>query len=136
MLRYLALAAAGEARAAFRRGAIVAALFAVAAIVVILAVGFFALAARDWLAFSAGLTLIQANLAVAFGLLVIAAILVGFGAYERQRRIDRTPLAASAILAAPVAAGALGKRFSVGTVIAAAAIVAGAYLGRQAGRRS
>ncbi|MBV8473242.1 MAG: hypothetical protein JO234_07475, partial [Hyphomicrobiales bacterium] len=46
------------------------------------------------------------------------------------------PLAAGAVLAAPLAAGALGRRLSLGTVVAAAAVVAGAYLGRQAGRRS
>jgi hypothetical protein len=135
MLRYLALAAAGEARAAIRRQAIAAAFFAVGAILVIIAIGFAVLGARDWLAIYAALTLTQADLAVAFALIVVAAILVAIGVYERQRRIERTPLAASAILAAPVAAGALGKRFSFGTVIAVAAVVAGAYLGRQAGRR-
>ncbi|HEY1943916.1 MAG TPA: hypothetical protein VGH40_17535 [Roseiarcus sp.] len=135
MLRYLALAAAGEARAAFRRQAIAAIFFAVGAILVIIAIVFAALGARDSLAIYAALTLTQADLAVACALIVIAAILVAIGVYQRRRRIERTPLAASAILAAPVAAGALGRRFSFGTVIAVAAVVAGAYLGRQAGRR-
>lgn len=135
MLKYLALAAAGEARAAVRREAIAAAFFAVGAIVATLAVIFAALAAREWLAFSVGLTFLEADLAVAGGFVVIAVILVAIGLHQRRRRTRPSPLAASAILAAPIAAGALGRRLSVGTLIAVAAVVAGAYLGRQVGRR-
>lgn len=135
MLKYLALAAAGEARAAVRREAIAAAFFAVGAIVTTLAVVFAALAAREWLAFSVGLTFMEADLAVAGGFAAIAIVVVAIGVHQRRRRTQPSPLAASAILAAPIAAGALGRRFSVGTLIAVAAVVAGAYLGRQAGRR-
>jgi hypothetical protein len=135
MLKYLALAVAGEARAAVRREATAAALFAVGALVMLLAVVFAVVAARDWLALSRGLSFIEADLAVAAVLVVIALVLVAAGVYRRRRRTESSPLAASAILAAPVAAGALGRRVSVGTLVAVAAVLAGAYLGRQAGRR-
>ena len=101
MLRYLALAVAGEARAAVRREAIAVAFFAVGAIVLVIAVVFAALAARDWLEFAAALTPTQANLAVAGALIVVAVILVVIGVYKRQRPIERTPLAAGAILGGP-----------------------------------
>lgn len=135
MLKYLALAVAGEARAAVWREATAAAIFAVGGIVMTLAVVFAALAVREWLAWSCDLTFTEADLAVAGGLAVIAFAIVAAGVYRRRRRSEPSPLAATAILAAPVAAGALGRRLSVGTLIAAAAVVAGAYMGRQAGRR-
>lgn len=135
MLKYLALAAAGEARAAVRREAIAAAFFAIGVIVTTLAVVFAALAIREWLAFSLGLTFLEADLAVAGSFAVIAAIVVAVGVHQRRRRTQPSALATSAILAAPIAAGALGRRLSVGTIVAVAAVVAGAYLGRQVGRR-
>ena len=134
MLKFLALAVAGEARAAIKREATAAAFFALAAVVFTLAAVFAALGARDWLT-SLQLSQMQASFLVATALAVLALIVVAIGVYQRRRRSEPSPLAAGAILAAPMAAGALGRKVNLGTLAAVAAIVAGAYFGRQIGRR-
>lgn len=64
----------------------------------------------------------------------LAAIVFAIGAYRKSQPVERSPLASTALVAAPVAAQTLGRRVNLGTIGLIAVIVSGALIGRRLAR--
>ena len=133
MLKGLSFLAATELGKAVSRNMRAAIYFGVGGLVAVIGLVFLVLAGHSWLALH--LTEIEASLVVAATLLSIAGILMLFGASIRKRRTGSTSLASTAVAMAPFAAGLVGRRSGVSTLILAGVVLLGALAGRQAGQR-
>ncbi len=129
MLGGLGAYLASEIGGAVKRNVIVYCLYALAGLLVVCAAGYALGALHAWLAISYGT--ISASLMIAGGLFVAALVLFGLAAYLKGRPRPRAPMAASAMVAAPVAARLMGSRMSWRMGLAGAVVVLGAVLGRQ-----
>jgi len=132
MMKGLALLAASEVGGALRRRAIATAFFAAAALFVLLAFVFALAALHDWLVLTYPPMI--ARLMIAGGLAAVALVLGVVGAVKKRGASSRSSQAASAaLMAAPVAVGALA-RLNAGTLLAAGVITAGVLFGRRMAR--
>lgn len=121
---------ASEVSGVVRRNLTVYGLLAVAAGVMIAAIGYALAALHTWLALNYGP--IAASLWIAAGLFVLAMILALSAMIVKRRRRQGPPLAAAALAATPVAASLLGSRKGWRIVLAGAVAVLGVAIGRQA----
>lgn len=75
---------------------------------------------------------VYADLAIAGGLLAVAAILAIIGTVVRRRRRVSTALSAATAVGVPLAVAALSRRNSTSLVLIGAAFIGGILLGRPA----
>jgi peptidoglycan/LPS O-acetylase OafA/YrhL len=124
---------ASEISGAVRRNVIVYALFGIAALLVLCAGGYALSALHTVLALRYGTA--EASLIIAGGLLVAALLAFGLGLYVKNRRRPARPLAATALVAAPLAAKLIGSgmasRKGWRVALVGGVVVLGALLGRQ-----
>jgi hypothetical protein len=124
---------ASEISGAVRRNVIVYALFGLAALLVLCAGGYALSALHTVLALRYGMA--EASLFIAGGLLVAALLAGGLALYVKNRRRPARPLAATALVAAPLAAKLLGSGMGSRKVwrvaLVGGVVVLGALLGRQ-----
>lgn len=132
MLKGLSLLAATEIRAAVGRKLAALAFYAGAGVFALFALAFLLVALDGWLALRFGH--VEASLYVAPGLAVVAAIVFAIGAYRKSQPVERSPLASTALVAAPVAAQTLARRVNLGTIGLIAVVVGGALIGRRLAR--
>lgn len=132
MLKGLSLLAAAEAGAAVKRQAIAYALYAAAAVVGLFALAFLLAALHTWLTMR--MSSVEASLYIALGLAVIAGVIFAIGSYRKSRRATPSPLAATAAVAAPLAAQTLLRRANLGAVGLVAVLIGGALIGRRIAR--
>ena len=129
MWKGLTLLAANEFGTSFKRNMTALAYYSAAGLICFTAVIFGLIALHEWLEFY--MSGIEASLAIALGLLVIAAITALTGRHLKNRRPQQNILANAAFVAAPLAARMVGKRINAGTLAIAGVIALGALLGRQ-----
>ncbi|HEY5797887.1 MAG TPA: hypothetical protein VIU82_23010 [Bosea sp. (in: a-proteobacteria)] len=124
---------ASEISGAVRRNVVVYALFGLATLLVLCAGGYALSALHTVLALRYGAA--EASLFIAGGLLVAALLAFGTGLYVKNRRRPARPLAATALVAAPIAAklvgAGLGSRKGWKIAALGGVVVLGALLGRQ-----
>jgi hypothetical protein len=132
MWKGLSLLAANEVGGAIRRNVLATGIYGMAGIVGLIGVVFGLVAFQGWL--SLRMSAIEADLLIAGLLLGVALLIAIVGAYTKHRRRTSTALTASALLAAPIAAGVIGKRLNLGTIALIGVVALGAMLGRQLGR--
>lgn len=124
---------ASEVSGAVRRNVIVYALFGLATLLLLCAGGYALSALHTVLALRYGTA--EASLFIAGGLLVAALLAFGLGLYFKNRRRPARPLAATALVAAPLAAklvgAGLGSRKGWRVVALGGVVLLGALLGRQ-----
>ena len=124
---------ASEISGVVRRNLIVYALMGFAVLLVLCAGGYALSALHTVLALRYGSA--EASLIVAGGLLVAALLFFGGALYVKNRRRPARPLAATALVAAPLAARLIGSRMSARTgwrvALVGGVVVLGALLGRQ-----
>ncbi|CAN5171409.1 hypothetical protein BH10PSE8_BH10PSE8_12150 [soil metagenome] len=124
---------ASEISGAVRRNVTVYALFGVSVLLVLCAGGYALSALHTVLALRYGMA--EASLFIAGGLLLAALIALGLGLYVKNRRRPARPLAATALVAAPLAAkligSGLGSRKGWRWAAVGGVVVLGALLGRQ-----
>lgn len=133
MLNVLTLLAASEAGSAVKRNVRAAGYYAVAACAGVIGLVFLLIAARDALLPEFGL--VVANLIVGGTMVVVGLLFAVIAHYARKRRGGSSALASTALVAAPLAARALGKGVNgtalgvIGMLLAGAA--AGHFLTRK-----
>ncbi len=124
---------ASEISGAVRRNVTVYALFGAAVLLVLCAGGYALSALHTVLALRYGTA--EASLFIAGGLLLAAGLAFGLGLYVKNRRRPGRPLAATALVAAPLAAkligSGLGSRKGWKFALVGGVVVLGALLGRQ-----
>lgn len=120
---------ASEIGGAVRRNVVIYALYALAGLLLLGAVGFALGALHSALAAHYGT--VGASLIIAGGLLVAALLVFGLAVYIKNRPRPGRPMAATALAAAPIAASLLGSRKGWRVGLAGLAVVLGAVLGRQ-----
>jgi len=124
---------ASEISGAVKRNLVVYGLFGLAALLVLCAGGYALSALHTVLALRYGTA--EASLFIAGGLLLAAILAFGLGLYVKNRRRPAKPLAATALVAAPIAAKLVGAGLASrkGWRVAAlgGVVVLGALLGRQ-----
>jgi hypothetical protein len=128
----LSLLVANEMGGAVKRNMTVAAYFAAAGIVAVLASVFGLLALQNWLSLHVSDT--EASLIVAAGLLVVAIGIGLIGYSLKNRRKSSSELTSTALAALPLAAQLIPSRVRMGTLTLIAVLAAAALLGRQAGK--
>lgn len=134
MLRLLFQLAASEGSVVLRHRMMTLAYYAAALVLGLAAFAFMLMGVHAWLSLS--MSWIAASFALAAGLLLLAVIVAGIGAYvgARRRRREQAALAAAAtLLAAPLAARVAASKASLGLIALAGVAVAGAALGRKLG---
>ena len=132
MWKGLLLLAFSELGGTVRRNVTVLTLYGVGAVIGLVGLLFALLASRAWL--EQHMSMIAANLLIAgilFGLALVVG-LVGFFV-SRQRRTP-SPLASTALIAAPYAARLVGRKLNLGTLAVIGVMATGAVIGRQLGR--
>ena len=124
---------ASEVTGAVRRNVIVYGLMGFAVLLVLCAGGYALSALHTVLALRYGTA--EASLFIAGGLLVAALASFGVAMYVKNRRRPARPIAATALVAAPLAARLIGSRMSARTgwrvALVGGVVVLGALLGRQ-----
>ncbi|PZO03534.1 MAG: hypothetical protein DCF30_02905 [Hyphomicrobiales bacterium] len=124
---------ASEISGVVRRNLIVYALMGFAALLVLCAGGYALAALHTVLALRYGTA--EASLFIAGGLLVAGLAMFGSALYVKNRRRPARPMAATALVAAPLAAKLIGSRMSGRTglriALVGGVVVLGALLGRQ-----
>lgn len=120
---------ASEIGGAVRRNVMIYALYALAALLTLGAVGFALGALHTVLSLRYGA--VEASLIVAGGLLVAALLVFALAAYIKSKPRPARPIAATALAAAPIAASVLGSRKGWRIGLAGLAVVLSAVLGRQ-----
>jgi hypothetical protein len=124
---------ASEISGAVRRNVIVYGLLGLAVLLVLCAGGYALSALHTVLALRYGTA--EASLIIAGGLLVAALLAFGGAMYVKNRRRPARPLAATALVAAPLAAKLIGSRMSSRAgwrvALVGGVVVLGALLGRQ-----
>lgn len=133
MLNALTLLAATEMGGAVKRNVRAVCYYAVAAGAGVVGLFFLLLAGRDALLPQLGP--VMANVAVGGGMLALALLIYLIGYVIRNRRSRTSPLASSAIVAAPFAAKMVGKRINLATLSVAGVMLAGAAIGHYLGRK-
>ncbi len=106
--------------------------YAVAGLVGLGAVIFGLIAAQSWLLTT--MSPIAANLIIAAILLVLALIIGAVGSYIANSQPKSEPVAAAAIIAAPMAARVLAKNANFGTIVLGAVLAGGLIIGRKMGK--
>jgi len=124
---------ASEISGAVRRNVIVYALMGFAGVLVLCAGGYALSALHTMLALRYGTA--EASLFIAGGLLVAGLIAFGSALYLKNRPRPARPMAATALLAAPLAAKIIGSRMSgrsgLRVALVGGVVVLGVLLGRQ-----
>lgn len=120
---------ASEVSGAVRRNVIVYGLYGFAGLLVLCAGGYALNAVHTILVASQGA--VAASLWVAGGLFVAGLVTLGIAAFVKNRRRPSQPMAATALVAAPVAAKLIGSKGGLKTLALGGVIIAGALLGRQ-----
>ena len=124
---------ASEVTGAVRRNLIVYGLMGFAVLLVLCSGGYALSALHTVLALRYGSA--EASLVIAGGLLVAALLSFGVALYVKNRRRPARPMAATALVAAPLAAKLIGSRMSARTgwrvTLVGGVVVLGAVLGRQ-----
>lgn len=129
MLGGLGAFIASEVGGAVKRNVVIYCLYGLAALLIVCSVGYALGALHTALTISYGS--IQASLMIAGGLLALALLVFGIAAYLKSRPRPGRPIAATAMVAAPIAARLMGSRMSWRMGLAGAVVVLGAVLGRQ-----
>lgn len=124
---------ASEISGAVRRNVIVYGLMGFAALLLLCAGGYTLSALHTVLALRYGTA--EASLLIAGGLLLAALIAFGIALYVKNRRRPARPIAATALVAAPLAAKLIGSGIGSGkawrVALVGGVVVLGALLGRQ-----
>ena len=120
---------ASEVSGAVRRNVIVYGLYGFGALLMLCAGGYALNALHTVLLARYGT--VAASLWIAGGLLLAGLISFGVAAYVKNRRRPARPLAATAMVAAPVAAKLLGSKLTWRAAALGGVVVLGALLGRQ-----
>ena len=124
---------ASEISGVVRRNLIVYALMGFALLLVLCAGGYALSALHTVMALRYGTA--EASLVIAGGLLVAALLSFGVAIYVKNRRRPARPMAATALVAAPLAAKLIGSSMSARTgwrvALVGGVVVLGALLGRQ-----
>lgn len=120
---------ASEISGAVRRNVIVYGLMGFAALLFLCAGGYALSALHTVLALRYGTA--EASLFIAGGLLLAALIAFGGALYVKNRRRPARPIAATALVAAPIAAQLIGSRNGWRIALVGGVVVLGALLGRQ-----
>ena len=120
---------ASEVSGAVRRNVIVYGLYGIGALLMLCAGGYALNALHTVLLARYGT--VAASLWIAGGLLLAGLISFGVAAYVKNRRRPARPLAATAMVAAPVAAKLLGSKLTWRAAALGGVVVLGALLGRQ-----
>jgi hypothetical protein len=128
-LSFLAATEAGEALRRHMRAAIIAAMGAVAGLGGIV---FCLIALHAWLL--QRMSPVEASLVIAAGLIVLSLIFVAVAAFIRRSRRQPSALAATALVATPVALRLLGGRLDFKALGIAGVLALGAIAGRQLGK--
>ena len=128
----LSLLAVSELGGTVRRNVTVLTLYGVGLIIGLMGVVFALLASQVWL--ERHMSTMSAQLLIAAALFVLAAIVVLVGIYISRRRRTPSPIASTALIAAPFAARIVGRKINLGTLTMLGVIAAGAVIGRQLGR--
>jgi Pyruvate/2-oxoacid:ferredoxin oxidoreductase gamma subunit len=134
MLKALTLLAANEMGVAVRRNVNGWILYASGAVLALLGLVFFLDALRDWLLLR--MTVIEANLAIGGGLLLVACGLALAGWFIKNRKRETSLTASTALITLPLAARMAGTRLTLGTIAIGAVVAAGTLLGRSLVRAS
>lgn len=129
MLGGLGAFIASEVSGAVRRNVIVYGLYGFGALMVLCAGGYGLNALHTVLATRYGA--VEASLWIAGGLFLTGLISFGVAVYVKNRPRPARPLAATALVAAPVAAKLLGSKLSWKALMVGGVVVLGAVLGRQ-----
>jgi hypothetical protein len=107
--------------------------FAFGALIFLVGFGFLIALAHDWLSLRMG-SMVASGILAAVLLTVAGAALLTGHTIKEQHPVGPSPLTASALIAAPIAARFLGGRLRLGTVALAGVVAIGAILGRSLGR--
>lgn len=132
MWKGLSLLAASEVRDSYQRYMAAAVWTLVAALAGLAALAFALVAAHGWL--SLEMSSISASLVIAAALGVVALIFLGVAAAARKRPVRPSPVASSALIAAPYALSMATRRLNFSTLAILGVVAAGAFFGRQLGR--
>lgn len=128
MFKGLSLLAATELGGLLSRNLRALPYYAFAALIFLFGFGFLLDLIHTWL--SIRMSAMAASGVLAAVLLTVAGSLLLVGNAIKERRAAASPLMASALIAAPVAARFLGSKVRLGTVAVAGVVAAGALLGR------
>lgn len=120
---------ASEISGAVRRNLVVYGLMGFAVLLLLCAGGYALSALHTVLALHYGTA--EASLFIAGGLLLAALIAFGSALYVKNRRRPARPIAATALVAAPLAAQLIGSRNGWRIALVGGVVVLGALLGRQ-----
>ena len=128
MWQGLSLLAASEFGGVLKRNLRALACYVASAVVALIGLVFALQAAHSWLEWR--MSPIAASLVIAASLLAFALILILAGQLVARRRRGASPLASTALVAAPFAARMIGRKVSYGTVAIAGVVAMGVVLGR------
>lgn len=134
MWNNLAQLAASEFGGMIRRNMTAIAFYTAACITALTGFVFALIAGHFWLRYR--VSDIEASLIIAGALLVLAAVIVGFGYFLKNRRRSNSEMASTALMALPIAARLVTSRANWGTMTVAAILTAGVLLGRRIGDKS
>jgi len=129
MLGGLGAYIASEVSGAVRRNVIVYGLYGLGALLVLCSGGYALNALHTVLLARYGM--VAASLWIAGGLLLTGLISFGTAIYVKNRRRPARPMAATAFVAAPIAARLIGSKLTWRTAALGGIVVLGAILGRQ-----
>jgi hypothetical protein len=133
MWKGLSLLVANEVGSTLKRNVNGLIFYAIGGVLIVVSLVFALGATHGWLLFY--MTSIEANLAIAGTLLVVALILLAIGSYVKNHRTQPSLMASTALVTAPLAARMFNGKVSPATMGVLGIIAAGALLGRQIGKR-
>ena len=129
MLGGLGAFLASEVSGAVKRNVTIYVLYGAAVLLLICAGGYGLNALHTVLTLYYGA--VAASLWIAGGLLVVSLLLLGIATYVKNRPRPARPLAATALVAAPVAARVLGSKGGWKALLVGGVVILGAVLGKQ-----
>jgi uncharacterized membrane protein len=132
MFNALAVFLASETGGLIRRYTVAIGLYALAAVLALMALGFALFATYDWLQFS--MSSISASFLIAGVLAAFAIALAIAASVTRNRRKRRSTATVTAIAAAPIAARLARSRVGLGTALVVGVVALGALAGRKIGQ--
>lgn len=131
MFRGLSLLAMSEVGGLVKRNMRALVYYAAAAAAALIGVVFILQAIHAWLL--TRLSPMEANLVIAGAMLALGLVLYAVGRHSAKRK-SSPPLSSAAMVAAPLAAGFVGRNVSYATLAVAAMVTAGVIFGRMISR--
>ncbi|QCI67784.1 hypothetical protein [Phreatobacter stygius] len=132
MFKVLGALAMSEAGQSIRKSLVVHGLYVVAILIGVVACGFALAGLYTMLALR--YDAVVASLVIAAGLFVVALVIFAIAAFMQSRPRRSNALATTALVAAPIAASALGSKNTLKVAALGGIVLLGAALGRQLGR--